>query len=263
MNTIAMEGLAPEASGRILAGGEGAVRQIYLNKADRLNALDQQMLLALEGLFEKWEAGPAAVVILASAGERAFCVGADIEVLSGLNEQSMQAWEMLGNRVLDRIQSSPLISIASISGHALGGGLTLAAACDFRICAETATFGQPEIDLGWIPGWGGVARLARLTGVGRGKELCMTGRRIAAREAEAIGLVQQVVEPGQLARKTAEFAERLAGKSPEALRGIKVLSDSPASGAAAHRFDALLNAALLNNERGQAAIAKFLSRKKS
>jgi enoyl-CoA hydratase/carnithine racemase len=249
---------------KVLARAEGAIAYLLLNKPAKLNALDEGMLLAIEQQFAAWEQDLSiAIVVLGSTSERAFCVGADIEVLSRLNESSMQAWELLGNRVLDRIQSSPLVSVASISGQALGGGLTLAAACDFRICSANATFGQPEIDLGWVPGWGGVIRLSRLAGVGRAKELCMTGRRITAREAEAIGLVNRVVEVDQLAAKTAEFASGLAAKSRDALRGIKALAEPRGSDAAAHLLDALLNSSLLNNERGQAAIAKFLARKKS
>ena len=127
---------------------DGTIAHLLLNKPAKLNALDDEMLLEIERIFAELETKPpVSVVVLGSSSNRAFCVGADIEVLSRHTVQSMQAWELLGNRVLDRIQSSPLISIASIPGHALGGGLTLAAACDFRICSAGANFGQPEIDL--------------------------------------------------------------------------------------------------------------------
>jgi enoyl-CoA hydratase/carnithine racemase len=250
-------------SNKVLAAACDGVADLQLNKPSKLNALDEEMLLAIEHWFGVWEADPAvSVVLLSSTSERAFCVGADIEVLSHLTNESMRAWELLGNRVLDNIQYSPLVSIASISGYAFGGGLTLAAACDFRICAAESMFGQPEIDLGWVPGWGGVARLARLIGPGRAKDLCMTGRRVPAEWAEAAGLVDRVTGKAEWKDCAAQFARNLAGKEVQALRGIKVLCEGAVTGLAAHRFDALLNSSLLHNEKAQAAIAGFLKRSK-
>jgi enoyl-CoA hydratase len=250
-------------SGKVLVNAREGVAELLLNKPAKLHALDEEMLAAIEHWFGVWEReGSISVVVLGSTGDRAFCVGADIEVLSRLNVQSMQEWELLGNRVLDRIQSSPLISIASIPGYVFGGGLTLALSCDFRVCAPHAVFGQPEIDLGWVPGWGGVRRLARLVGVTLAKDLCMTGRRIGAPEAQAAGLVDRIVEDGELRDKTMRFACELAARQPEALRGIKALSDFDVTSPAAHRFDALLNSSLLHNDRARAAIEAFLNRSK-
>jgi enoyl-CoA hydratase len=241
----------------------GGIAHLLLNKPEKLNALDEEMLLEIEQSFATWESNPAiVVVVLASTSERAFCVGADIEVLSHFNGQSMQAWEMLGNRVLDRIELSPLISVASIAGQALGGGLTLATACDFRIASAHANFGQPEINLGWVPGWGGVTRLASLIGTARAKDLCMNGHQITGSEAAAIGLIDRFTKPDDFPLKADIFAKELSQKSRDALRGIKALANASRSRAAAHHFDALLNATLLNNECGQKAIARFLARKK-
>ena len=140
---------------KILSTECKGVAYLRLNKSAKLNALDEEMLVEIRQRFADWERSRAIVaVVLTSTSERAFCVGADIEILSQFDEESMQTWEVVGGRVLDSIQSSPLISIASIGGYCLGGGLTLATACDFRIASSRATFGQPEIDLGWIPGWG-------------------------------------------------------------------------------------------------------------
>jgi enoyl-CoA hydratase len=250
-------------SEKVLANARDGVAELRLNKPAKLNALDEEMLLAIEHWFGVWECDPSvSILLLGSAGERAFCVGADIEVLSRHTTESMQAWELLGNRVLDRIQYSPLISIAAIPGYAFGGGLTLAAACDFRICTVDSLFGQPEIDLGWVPGWGGVARLSRLIGAARAKDLCMTGRRIPAQYAQSAGLVDRVLGKAEFAESAAQFARELAGKEPQALRGVKALSESAVTGSAAHRFDALLNSSLLHNERAQAAVAAFLKRSK-
>jgi enoyl-CoA hydratase len=201
-------------------------------------------------------------VLLGSSSDRAFCVGADIEVLSRHTAQSMQAWELLGNRVLDRIQESPLVSVAAISGYAFGGGLTLAAACDFRVASEDSLFGQPEIDLGWVPGWGGVARLVRLIGPARAKDLCMTGRRVTAPYAQSAGLVDRLAAKPELRENAASFARELAARDAQALRGIKALAAAATTGPAAHSFDALLNSSLLHNPKAQAAIASFLERSK-
>jgi enoyl-CoA hydratase len=250
-------------SEKILASARDGVAELMLNKPAKLNALDQEMLADIEHWFSVWEGeGSVSVVVLGSTGNRAFCVGADIEVLSHLTVQSMQEWEMIGNRVLDRLQSSSLVSIASIPGYAFGGGLTLAAACDFRVCASQSQFAQPEIDLGWVPGWGGVRRLARLVGVPRAKDLCMTGRRITALEAQGAGLVDRIVEGGELMEQARRFASELAARQPEALRGIKALAESGGTGQAAHHLDALLNSSLLHNDKARAAIEAFLNKSK-
>lgn len=240
---------------------EGAVARLTLNKPARLNALDEEMLLAVEQCFCEWERRDVSVVVLAGAGQRAFCVGADIEYLSRLDPAGMERWEALGNRVLRRIEQSPLVSVACIGGYALGGGLTLALACDFRIAGRTASLGQPEIELGWIPGWGGVARLSRLVGPARTKDLCMTGRRVAATEAVAFGLANRVVPDEALEKETMHYAEVLAARSHAALSTIKALANDAPAGESAVRLDAIANAQLLTDERGQAAIRKFLERK--
>jgi len=240
------------------------VASLLLDKPTKLNALDEEMLAEIEQHFEAWErAGDVTVVIIGSTSERAFCVGADLDVLAGLNPQTMQAWELHGSRVLDCVQNSPLLSVAAISGHALGGGLTLAAACDFRIASEQATFAQPEINLGWIPGWCGVARLARIVGVPQAKELCATGRRIDAGAAQAMGLIQEFVPAAEFENRVANFARELAARSTPALRAIKQRADScsPLLAPTAARFDALLNAELLADPRGLAALAEFRARK--
>lgn len=252
------------SSNHISSSVEGAVARLLLDKPAKMNALDRDMLGEIERLVDEWErGGTVSVVLVGSTSERALCVGADLEVLSRMNESTMQEWEMLGSRVLDRLQTSCLLSVAVIPGLALGGGLTLAAACDFRIASDSAGFAQPEIDLGWIPGWCGVARLARLVGPSRAKELCMTGRRIGAQDALAIGLINEVHPASELNGRASEFAAALAGRSSAALRAIKSLASSlePPIAATAHRFDALVNASLLNDPRGQAAISRFLARK--
>jgi len=245
---------------RIQASVENGIARLLLDKPARLNALDGEMLEAIERLVGEWEATGVTVLIVGSTSRRTFCVGADLAVLARMNEATMREWEMLGHRVLDHLEHSPLISVASISGYCLGGGLTLATACDFRIAADTAQFGQPEIGLGWIPGWGGVERLARAIGVNRAKELCMTGRRIDAADAERIGLVDRVAPAADLERQTSEFAALLAGQSRAALQTIKAIANRGRT--AFQMLDAFANATLLNDPRGQAAIQRFLEKSK-
>jgi enoyl-CoA hydratase len=250
------------ASGKLLMKEDGAIRWLLLNKPAKLNALDEEILDAVSERFSAWERdGEASLVVISSTSARAFCCGADIERLSAFDGAAMREWELRGSAVLDRIENSPLISVAAIPGYAMGGGLTLALACDFRVCAETSSFSQPEIQLGWIPGWGGVERLARTVGVSRAKELCMTGRRIDATEAARIGLVDRVVRPPEeFAGGSSAFVAELAAQSRTALRTIKAIAGQ--GDAAARSLDAFANAALLNDPRGQAAIQRFLERKK-
>jgi len=251
--------LTPAASGKLLHGTTGTVGRILLNKPGRLNALDEEILEGLESIFRSWEqSGTAAVAVLGSTSSRAFCVGADIERLATFDTASMRRWEALGNRVLDAIEYSSVVSVAAISGHALGGGLTLALACDFRISSEDSQFAQPEIGLGWIPGWGGVRRLQQLTGPAAAKRLCFLGERISATAARDLGIVDELAAAGQVDQAAAAFADRLAAQSPPAMRAIKALASGRGVPA---EFDGLANASLLEDPRGQAAIARFLSRK--
>lgn len=253
-------GIAEIASGKLVVEESGAVCRLRLNKPGKLNALDEEVLDAIAQRFSAWEHDGVSVVVLGSTLPKAFCCGADIERLALLDNLTMVDWELRGSAVLDRIEASPLITIAAIPGYAMGGGLTLALACDFRVCADTSLFSQPEIGLGWIPGWGGIGRLARAVGVVRAKDLCMTGRRIGAEEAQRIGLVDRVAPAAEFEIAVSEFAATLAGQSVTALRAIKAIA---ANGTAAARsLDAFANAALLSDPRGQAAIAKSLEKKK-
>jgi len=134
-----------------------------------------------------------------------------------------EAFSRLGHKVFNRIENMGQPVIAAVNGYALGGGCELALSCDIRIAAQSAKFGQPEINIGLIPGFGGTQRLPVLAGIGRAKELIMTGRIIDAREAEAIGLVNKVVKDEELLEKAKEMAQALAQKSPLNLRIVKDL----------------------------------------
>ncbi|MCC5092449.1 MULTISPECIES: enoyl-CoA hydratase/isomerase family protein [Xanthomonas] len=205
----------------ILIADHANVRTITVNRPDKLNALNQQIMQALDAAFaEAAAAEDVRVVVLTGAGPKAFVAGADIAEMSELSAMQGREFSLLGQRLMRRIERMPKPVIAMVNGFALGGGLELAMACHLRIAAATARIGQPEINLGLIPGFGGTQRLLRLTGRAAALELCLLGMPIDAARALQLGLVNRVVEPEALQAETTALAERLAGSAPLALRGI-------------------------------------------
>jgi enoyl-CoA hydratase len=161
------------------------------------------------------------VVVLTGAGDRAFGAGADIKYMSGLSPDEAKEWGELGHEAGRLLETGPQPSIAAVNGLALGGGCELALACDIRYAASTAKLGQPEVNLGIFPGWGGTQRLARVCGIGVAKDLILTGRIVDAAEALRVQLVSAVFEPAELMAKTMETARALAAKGPLALAAAK------------------------------------------
>jgi enoyl-CoA hydratase len=197
-----------------------AVAVVTIDRPDALNALDVATLSALHGeLVHLGEDVDVRVVVLTGAGERAFAAGADIKYMSGLSVDQAQEWGELGHNVAQLLETLPKPTIAAVNGFALGGGCELALACDLRYASSNAKLGQPEINLGIIPGWGGTQRLARVCGVGVAKELILTGRIVDADEALRIGLVNAVHDP--VLDRALEVADLLASKAPLALRAAK------------------------------------------
>jgi enoyl-CoA hydratase len=170
------------------------------------------------------------VVVLTGAGDRAFAAGADIKYMSGLSADEAKEWGELGHEVGRLLETGPQPSIAAVNGLALGGGCELALACDIRYCASTAKLGQPEVNLGIIPGWGGTQRLARVCGIGVAKDLILTGRPVDAAEALRIHLVSAVFEPAELMEKTMETSRVLAAKGSLALAAAKAAVDEALQG---------------------------------
>jgi enoyl-CoA hydratase len=170
------------------------------------------------------------VVVLTGAGDRAFIAGADIKYMSGLDVEQATAWGELGHEVGRLLETMPQPTIAAINGFALGGGCELALACDLRYASSNARLGQPEINLGIIPGWGGTQRLARATTLGFAKELILTGRTVGADEALERGLVNAVTEPDELLPRVMGTALQLAAKSPLALEAAKQAVNRALSG---------------------------------
>jgi enoyl-CoA hydratase len=204
------------------ASRDGGIVTITINRPDALNALDVETLTALrDRLHEVADDAEARVVVLTGAGGRAFVAGADIKYMSGLDPDGAKAWGALGHEAATLLETMAKPTIAAIDGFALGGGCELALACDIRIASPSAKLGQPEINLGIVPGWGGTQRLARVCGIGVAKELIFTGRTVDAAEALRIGLVNAVSE--QPLERARELAALLASKSPLALAIAKRL----------------------------------------
>ncbi len=200
---------------------DAAVQVITLNRPRALNALNRQLLEELGQAI----AGAAAddevrALVLIGSGDRAFVAGADIHELAALDAESARAFAARGQQIFTALETMGKPSIAAIHGFALGGGCELAMACTLRVASETAQLGQPEIDLGLVPGFGGTQRLARLVGRGRALELLLGGHRISATEAERIGLVNRVVPAADLRAEALAVAQTLASKAPLAVRYI-------------------------------------------
>jgi enoyl-CoA hydratase len=210
---------------------DAAVAVVTVNRPDALNALDLPTLTDLrDRLRELSEDADVRVVVLTGAGDRAFVAGADIKYMSGLGVTEAQAWGALGHAAANLLETMPQPALAAINGFALGGGCELALACDLRYASSKAKLGQPEINLGIIPGWGGTQRLARATTIGFAKELVLTGRMVDADEAERRGLVNAVFEPEELMSKTLELAHALAKHSPIALAAAKAATNRALQG---------------------------------
>jgi enoyl-CoA hydratase len=204
---------------------------VTVNRTDALNALDLEHAGELRARLEELTADDEArVVVLTGAGDRSFIAGADIKYMQALGVLEGLRWGELGHRCGELLETMPKPTIAMINGFALGGGCELALACDLRVASATARIGQPEIDLGILPGWGGSQRLARTTTLGYAKELIFTGRQVEAREALAHGLVNAVYEPGELREKTLELSRTLASKSAVALAAAKEATNHALAG---------------------------------
>ena len=202
-----------------------------MNRPDALNALDAAHAEALrDRLVDLSVDQDARVVILTGAGEKAFVAGADIKHMSSLGVLEARRWGELGQGCANLLEVMPKPTIAVINGFALGGGCELALACDMRLASTRARLGQPEINLGVIPGWGGTQRLARVTSIGFAKELVLTGRMVDAAEGLQRGLVNAVHEPGDLMPKALELAQTLAAKSPLATAYAKEALNLVATG---------------------------------
>jgi enoyl-CoA hydratase len=202
----------------ILVDVRESVAVVTLNRPKVLNALNAATLKELGAAVEELVSNPAVrAILLTGAGEKAFAAGADIQELAQAGATDGHELALRGQGLFDRIESCGKPVIACVNGFALGGGCELALACTFRIASETAKFGQPEVKLGIIPGYGGSQRLPRLVGKGTALKMILTGEMIPALEALRIGLVEEVVAPGELLTRGEQIARVIAAQAPLAI----------------------------------------------
>lgn len=205
---------------------EGPILTITFNRPKAMNALSPDVVEEFSKAITEAEADDEVqVVLITGAGDKAFIAGADISVMQHFGPLQAKWMASRGQEVFFQLERMPKPTVAVVNGFALGGGCELAMACDFIYASENAKFGQPEINLGIIPGFGGTQRLPRLVGKGWAKELCMTGDMVSAQQAKEIGLVNKVFPAGELMDAAKKTAKKLASKGRVALREIKQLID--------------------------------------
>ncbi len=205
----------------VLSRDADGVRVLTIDRPDKLNALNRQTLEALDAAFAAAGEDPAVrAVVLTGSGGKAFVAGADIAEMNALTAIEGREFSLLGQRLMRRIERLPKPVVAMVNGYALGGGLELAMACHLRVAADSARLGQPEVNLGLIPGFGGTQRLLRLAGRAATLELCLLGTPIDAARALQLGLVNRVVPAADLESETMKLAAQLASAAPLALRGV-------------------------------------------
>jgi enoyl-CoA hydratase/carnithine racemase len=198
------------------------VATVTLDRPEALNAISTELALELAAAVEPLGVDPEVrAVVLTGAGERAFCVGADLKQRAGFDDHGWFVQREAFRRGFAAVRRCPLPTVAAVAGFALGGGTELALACDLVVAAEDATFGLPEVRLGLVPAGGGTQLLARRVGRSAARDLVLTGRRVGAAEALALGLVDRVVPPGAVLAAATALAAEIAANAPTAVRMAK------------------------------------------
>lgn len=239
---------------------------ITVNRPDKLNALNRSTVTEIAHAAEAAQAdGDAGVIVVTGAGEKAFVAGADIREMSELSAAEAQSFSLFLQDSLARLERSPKPVVAAINGFALGGGCELAMACHVRLAADTARFGQPEVNLGLIPGAGGTQRLQRIVGRGQALDLILSGDMIDAAEAHRIGLVNRVFPAASLRDGVDAYVKTLRSKSPMALaRALEaVVSGGECSLADGLRFESGLFGLCFATEDMQEGTRAFLEKRKA
>jgi enoyl-CoA hydratase len=201
---------------------QGHVGILTMNRPEALNALSKAVFADLAKALDQVEHDEDVYVVVITGSGRAFVAGADIGEMASMNVEEGLAFSELGNSLLMRVDMFPKPTIAAVNGFALGGGCELALACDIRVASEKAKFGQPEVGLGIIPGFGGTQRMARIVGTGQAMELIYTADTIDAARASEIGMVNHVVAPDELLNFAVELANKIASKAQVAIRTSKL-----------------------------------------
>lgn len=206
----------------IVNRGDDGITWIEINRPKALNAFNTPTLLELErALDEAARDASLRVLVVTGGGEKAFVAGADIAEMSEMGSTRARTFSSVGHRVFEKLEKLPVPTIAAVNGFALGGGMELALACDLIYASDRARFGQPEVNLGVIPGFGGTQRLPRKIGPMRALELCFTGDMIRADKAKEIGLALEVFPADELREKVGAIAKTIASKGPLAIAAMK------------------------------------------
>ncbi|MGZ5429499.1 MAG: enoyl-CoA hydratase/isomerase family protein, partial [Thermoanaerobaculia bacterium] len=248
----------------VLTEIEGRILTVTINRPEKLNALNPEVIDALDTAFESAR-GDEAVggVILTGAGEKAFIAGADITIFRSFTPVSARAFARRGQALMDKIETLGKPVIAAVNGFALGGGCEMALACTLRVASRNAKFGQPEVNLGIIPGYGGSQRLPRLVGKGRALEILLTGDMVSADEAFRIGLVNRVVEPRELLAASRAILSKILSRAPVAvgcvLDAVNAGLDMPF--AAAEDYEATLFGLCVATEDMKEGVSAFLEKR--
>jgi len=238
---------------------DGQVAVVALERPAKLNSLTPSMLDELEQCARALDADPSTrIVILTAGGEKAFCVGADINEWAALQALDMwRQWVKRGHQVFDQWARLRQPVIAAINGHAFGGGLELAISSDIRIVARHAQFALPEASISTCPGWSGSQRLVQLIGASRAKYLALSGERLGAEQALAAGLVHEVVASSELLPRARALASSMAAKAPVALQLTKQLVNAAAGEATAAALEAMAGALAATTQDAAEGIASF------
>jgi len=242
---------------------DASILTITLNRPEKLNALNADVLAILESLLEDAKNNEAVKGVLITGTGKAFCAGADIRRLAACNAETGYAFARAGQAVFRMLETLGKPSLAAINGYAFGGGCELAMAATLRIASEKAQFGQPEVKLGVLPGYGGTQRLARLIGKGRALDLCLTGRTIDANKAEHWGLVSEVVSDDALIKHAKIMLNSVLAVAPLAAKGVMEVIDTgyDLSLSDAFEFEALHFAKVCASHDKTEGVSAFLEKR--
>lgn len=249
----------------VLVAREGHLAIVTVHRPEKLNALDRGVLEHLLAAFrDLCAAGDVRAAVLTGAGDKAFIAGADIAAMRAMGTAEAKALADLGHRLGETMESCPFPILAAVQGFALGGGCELAMACDLVYAGEKARFGQPEVNLGVIPGFGGTQRLVRRVGVGKARELVLTGDIIDAAEAHRIGLCEAVFPQAELLDKVKAVAAKIAQKGPLAIAQAKVVMRRGDAGLpSANELEAQAFAMLFGTADQKEGMAAFVEKRQA
>lgn len=241
---------------------DGNIAVVTVNRPQARNALNMETWQELDRVMAALDGDPeTSVVIITGAGDKAFIAGADIRMLK--SREMLECLVSKTQSILQRLADMETVTIAAVNGFALGGGCELAMACDLRIASENAKFGQPEVGLGILPGAGGTQRLFRIVGIGRAKEMILTGEIISALKAEQIGLVNRVVPAGEALNAAKAMARQILAKGPVAVRLAKMVINA---GSGVHleaglMMERLAQTVLFGTDDRKEGLSAFLERR--